>query len=154
MSSISNVTVCLQEVVGMAKNNENTNCNDVRFLISNFISWNRYKAAYNNVMRTTLSLDFGWHIALTVLRRATNSQTKHMSIPVHVGLIKSCRTKRNNCTDLNEGTGTYTLRKPISFTEFSLLRRMQSYADLWLTLMANTRHCVVSFSILPVPGLW
>jgi len=35
-SSINHV--CLQEVVGMAKNNETTNYNDVRFLIFNFIS--------------------------------------------------------------------------------------------------------------------
>jgi len=35
-SSISDV--CLQEVMGMAKNNETTNHNDVRFHICNFIS--------------------------------------------------------------------------------------------------------------------
>jgi len=43
MSSIS--CVCLQEVVGVAKNNENTNYNDVRFQICNFISWSKRKTA-------------------------------------------------------------------------------------------------------------
>jgi len=42
-SSISDV--CLQEVVAVAKNNVNTNYNDVRFLICNFISLNKCKAA-------------------------------------------------------------------------------------------------------------
>jgi len=42
-SSISDV--CLQEVVGVAKNNVNTNYNDVGFLICNFISFNKCEAA-------------------------------------------------------------------------------------------------------------
>jgi len=37
--------VCLQEVVGVARNNVNTNYDDVRFLICNFISSNKCKAA-------------------------------------------------------------------------------------------------------------
>jgi len=41
-SSISDV--CLQ-VVGVARNNVNTNYNDVSFLICNFISSNKCKAA-------------------------------------------------------------------------------------------------------------
>jgi len=43
MSSISDV--CLQEVVGVANNNVNTNYNDVRFPICNFTSLNKCKAA-------------------------------------------------------------------------------------------------------------
>ena len=42
-SSISDV--CLREVVGVAKNNVNTNYYDVRFLICGFISLNKCKAA-------------------------------------------------------------------------------------------------------------
>ena len=51
-SSISDV--CLQEVVGMAKNN--TNYNDVRFLICNLISLNKINAKlHNSEMKTTAS---------------------------------------------------------------------------------------------------
>jgi len=51
ISSISDV--CLQEVVGVAKNNVNTNYNDVRSLICNFIS---LKAKlHNSEMKTTAS---------------------------------------------------------------------------------------------------
>jgi len=59
-SSISDV--CLQEEVGMAKNNnETTNHDDVRFRICNFISWNKCKAAKNRT-KTTAShtLVYGW----------------------------------------------------------------------------------------------
>ena len=61
VASVSDV--CLQEVVGVANNNVNTNYNDVRFLTCNFISLNKIKL-HNSEMKTTASyaLIFGWPV--------------------------------------------------------------------------------------------
>ena len=71
-SSISDV--CLQEVVGMAKNNDTTNHNDVRFHICNFISWNKCKAAKSRT-KTTAS-----HTHLFMADPCLNSLEYHLKM--------------------------------------------------------------------------